>query len=121
MNVETVGAALVGRKVVEVGITNDGRGHARLDNGRRLTIIPNEGCVCCGGGDYRLTELNTIDNVITNVELVNDPSSDEGVGEGYKIFVYADGRHLFAALDGSDGDGYYGTGYTLYVEKSNDG
>lgn len=89
-----------------------------LDNGTELRIEGNEGCGGCGAGWYSLTELNDCDNVITNVELVDeqidaDNWSDE---HSYKIFVYAENVKLkLLQVDGDDGNGYYGTGYQIFV------
>ena len=92
-----------------------------LSNGVTLQIVANEGC-SCGAGYYSITELNTCDNVITDVELVADyvSSSEEGDNYSYKIFVYAeDNRIKVLQVDGSDGNGYYGTGYLIYVIPNN--
>ena len=90
-----------------------------LDNGTELTFEGNIGCIC-GAGCYSVTELNECDNVITNVEFVrdNDVKNKDNYDEtSYKIFVYAEDKHIkLAQIDGDDGNGYYGTGYTLYVK-----
>ena len=69
---------------------------------------------------YGVTAKNKWDNVITNVEFVrdNDVKNKDGYDEtSYKIFVYAEDKHIkLAQIDGDDGNGYYGTGYTLYVK-----
>ena len=91
-----------------------------LDNGTELTFEGNAGCGFCGSGWYSVTELNECDNVITNVEFVRDNvvKNKDGYDEtSYKIFVYAEDKHIkLAQIDGDDGNGYYGTGYTLYVK-----
>lgn len=89
-----------------------------LDDGRRLRFVGNEGGCSCGAGDYDLTELNGVDNVITKVEFVDNPDGDdhpEGTGH-YRIFVFADNQKVnLATFEGSDGNGYYGTGYSIVV------
>lgn len=90
-----------------------------LDNGIRLTLWGHEGGCSCGAGDYELTQLNGIDNVITRVQLVDDPDGDDHPnGEGvYQIFVFAgDQRINLATFEGTDGNGYYGTGYNIKIE-----
>jgi hypothetical protein len=91
-----------------------------LDNGTELTIEANVGCGGCSSGWYEITELNDCDNVITNVELIcGDANPDDSYSEekSYKIFVYAEDKHIkLLQVDGSDGNGYYGTGYTIYVK-----
>ncbi len=86
-----------------------------LDDGRRLKFVGHDGGCACSAGCYDLTELNGVDNIITNVEFVDSPSGDGLDGEGhYKIFVFADNRKInLATFEGSDGNGYYGTGYVI--------
>ena len=113
-NEKEIRELLLYRKVVEV------RGNTLvLDNGTELTFEGNEGCPGCGNGWYSVTELNECDNVITNVEFVcdNDTKNKYDDETSYKIFVYAEDKHIkLAQIDGDDGNGYYGTGYTLYVK-----
>ena len=103
---------LVGHKVEKVA--DD---HLMLDNGTVLRLEGNEGGCSCGSGDYFLAELNGCDNVITNVEVEKKPGGDEyGTYEGvYKIFVFAEDKRLLASFEGSDGNGYYGTGFNITV------
>lgn len=92
-----------------------------LDNGLRLEVIANQGCGGCSNGWYYLTELNECDNVITNVEFVEDDDyEDDGYNDNsYKIFVYAEDKRIkILQVDGSDGNGYYGTGYSIRVRQA---
>lgn len=110
---------LLGRKVTKIGDNA-----LELDNG---TILEFEGShECCQY--YELTELNGIENIITKVELLNDPDDPfdyperEGEGGTYRIFVYAENQKVnLAVFDGTDGNGYYGTGYTIYVTPKKEG
>lgn len=87
-----------------------------LDNGVELEIEPNEGCGGCNSGWYELVELNTVDNAITNVEFICE-DGDDLYDTSYKIFVYAeDNRFKLLQVDGTDGNGYYGTGYYITVK-----
>lgn len=116
---------LLGHKVVSVEIS-DGIGTATLDNGTVLELEGNTGGCSCSVGDYCLTELNTVDNIITDVDFFDDPDVEvyspgagyEIVGSGtYKIFVFAYNRQVnFATFEGSDGNGYHGTGYSITVK-----
>ena len=110
---------LLGRKVERVD--NE---HLLLDDGTVIKAIGREGgCVCCAG-DYELWVLNGVDNVITAVEFdyapgiegrSNWPDDHEGY---YRIFVYADNQKInLMQFDGSDGNGYYGTGFEILVRK----
>ena len=101
---------LMFRKVVEVREVNDQIAELTLDNGVVLVAEGNEGCGGCGNGGFYLTALNTCDNAITSIELVEE---DE---ELYSIYVYAaDNRINLLTYEGGD-NGYYGVGYTLHVK-----
>lgn len=116
---------LFGRKIVKVEMDTDfpnadnnyAEGCLTLDDGTMLLVGGNEGCGGCPSGYYWLTDLATVDNAITNVSVEEDFSGryeDDGV---YRIFVVAEDQtqHLVASFEGSDGNGYYGTGWWLTV------
>lgn len=86
-----------------------------LDNGVVLQINPNIGCGGCESGNYYLQHISSVNNAITNVEFVEE-YDDDCYYEHYRIFVIADGMTT-ELLDvyGTDGNGYYGTGYTIDV------
>lgn len=110
---------LLFRKVVKV---DNGANTLILDNGTELTFEGNSGCSGCGSGWYSVTELNECHNVITNVEFVCDDVTKSNYDEtSYKIFVYAEDKHIkLAQIDGDDGNGYYGTGYKIHVKFKKD-
>jgi hypothetical protein len=133
---------LVGRRVVRARIESASTadhhgptGYLTLDNGTVLSVWGNDGGCICGAGDYPLTKLGVCDNVITNVEVEASPDGDEHgrpcgtCGEkncwqpyhdnkgSYRIFVLAEDRRLLASFDGSDGNGFYGTGWWLSVSN----
>lgn len=88
-----------------------------LDNGTVVEVIPNDGGCSCGAGDYSIESLTKVNNIITKVEFDYDPSSDYDNGTGYKIFVYADNEKInLLSVVGNDGNGYYGTGFTLKIK-----
>lgn len=112
---ETIKELLLYRKIVRVDDNT-----LYLDNGVELEVVPNEGCGGCSAGWYDITELNTCDNAITNVEFTCEPMSDDRWNEefSYKIFVFAENQKIkILQVDGSDGNGYYGTGYTIKVRR----
>lgn len=111
-DVEKIRALLVGHKVEKVA-----EDHLMLDDGTVLRLEGHDGGCSCGAGDYFLKELNGCDNVITNVEFEEKPGGEEyGTYEGvYKIFVFAEDKRLLASFEGSDGNGYYGTGFNIAV------
>lgn len=105
----------MGRKVTVVD------GHTlRLDNGVTLELPDTDGGCACSAGCYDLTALNGVDNIITKVEFANDPAGDDDYPYretgAYRIFVFADNQKVnLATWEGSDGNGYYGTGYSILV------
>lgn len=110
-NEKEIKELLLYRKIVKV--END---TLYLDNGIELKIRANEGCGGCSSGNYEITELNECDNIITNVEFACDYIKDEWDDTSYKIFVYAEDKRIkILQVDGTDGNGYYGTGYEILV------
>ena len=103
--------------------TSTAEGVLTLDDGTRIFARGHEGGCSCGAGDYPLARLASTDNVITSVRFEDRPadeSADDGYGVSdrgwYRIFVVADSVEInVASFEGSDGNGYYGTGYELYV------
>lgn len=129
---EKITELLMGRTVTKV----DGE-HLQLDDGTVIKAIGRDGGCSCGAGCYDLSVLNGVDNIITRVEFDYHPASDyddyekgaERTGhpddpadkwEGfYRIFVYAENQQInLMQFDGSDGNGYYGTGYEILVRRA---
>lgn len=125
---ERISALLMGRKVTKV----DGE-HLLLDNGTVIKAIGHDGGCACSAGCYDLSVLNGTDNVITRVEFDYRPAGDyetpsrsghpddpEDEWTGYyRVFVYADNQQVnLMQFDGSDGNGYYGTGFELLVREA---
>lgn len=116
-NEKEIEELLLGHKV-----TVDDYDNLVLDNGVVLQINPNIGCGACESGNYYLEHIASVNNAITNVEFVNDYEDyddedfDAEYYQHYKIFVIADGMTT-ELLDvyGTDGNGYYGTGYKIDV------
>lgn len=111
-NEKEIEELLLGHKIVADEFT----GSLVLDNGILLYINPNIGCSGCGSGDYYLQHITSVNNAITNVEFIEEYDDDDFNYKHYKIFVIADGMTT-ELLDvyGTDGNGYYGTGYTIDV------
>ena len=93
--------------------------HLLLDDGTLLKLVGNDGGCACNAGCYDLTALNGVENIITAVEFEDEPDgdwNDAGNDGAYRIFVFAgDERINLATFEGSDGNGYYGTGYHVLV------
>jgi hypothetical protein len=103
---------LLFRKIVEVEALSNQIGVLTLDNGIQLIVEGNEGCGGCSNGWYDLEELNNCDNAITNVECVLEEIEWEDV---YHIFVYAENKKINCIEYRGHDNGYYGTGYDLFV------
>lgn len=106
-------ALLEGRRIVSAeGAT------LTLDDGTIVRVVPNEGCGGCASGWYELKHLAAVDNIITAVNLHDDPDSADPERHTYRLAVVADAVEINAAIvEGDDGNGYYGTGYGLLVER----
>lgn len=115
------GRKIVSAKRVEASPSNNyAEGQLVLDNGTILLVGGNDGCGGCPSGTYWLTDLNTADNAISNV-VVEEEFTGKYEDDGfYRIFVIAEdqNRHLVASFEGSDGNGYYGSGYWISVVPS---
>lgn len=129
---EAIEALLLGRRIVtaEKGDVNipdaeyswesTAEGLLTLDDGTHIYVKGHEGGCACSAGDYELTHLAEVDNVITSVRFDDSPDGDDEPGGNgwYRIFVVADAVEVnIASFEGSDGNGYYGTGYSLYVQR----
>lgn len=105
---------LLYRKIVEVSF-NEYQGYMTLDDGTKLKLVANEGCGGCGNGWYYLTELNKCDNAITDVSIEYDTHNYDEV---IKVFVIAEDRRIqIVNVEGDEGNGYYGRGFEVWVEK----
>ena len=122
-----ISSLLMGHKVTKV----DGE-HLLLDSGVTIKAIGHDGGCACSAGCYDLSVLNGVDNIITRVEYDYQPAGDwaplektghpddpEGKWTGfYRVFVFAENQQInLMQFDGSDGNGYYGTGFELLVRE----
>ena len=139
-DVDRLKELLLGKAIIDARITDDWSdrgpvGYLTLSDGITLKVWGNDGGCACPAGCYPLTTLNRVENIITNVELderrVGDDTPCQTCGktwgcyedghdnsyEGhFRIFVFAgDERVNVASFEGSDGNGYYGTGWWLDV------
>ena len=105
-----VKSLLLFRKIVEAKQIDDQSADLILDNGTVLEIEGNQGCGGCHNGWYYIDALNSCDNAITNVECTCD-----GCCEEYHIYVFVDDQRINCLQVSGYDNGYYGTGYHLYV------
>lgn len=86
-----------------------------LDDGGKLEVMGNDGCDGCHSGNYDVTAVSDFPNVITSVEVQR--GKRENGGTVYRLFVYSAGLKPgeVATVEGSDGNGYYGTGFSIRV------
>jgi hypothetical protein len=101
-------------------------GRLTLDDGTALYLFGNRGCGGCISGMYPLEKIAAVDNIITSARVESDPGEGENPDDeddyrqgGYRIFVVADAVEInVAEFVGSDGNGYYGTGFELHVVRA---
>ena len=116
-NEQEIKDLLIGRTITKVDEET-----LLLDNGVVLEIQGNLGCGGCEAGNYYLTELNDCPNMIMNVEFDCQDVTEALTGAWddpdttYRIFVYAENQKIkLMEVEGTDGNGYYGTGYWINV------
>lgn len=137
-----VGKSIVKAEMHDVGAPdgwgNGPVGYLTLSDDTVLRVWGNDGGCACGSGCYPLSSIAVVENIITNVEVEERPSSDyddenskcRTCGENwcyqdghdntgyYRIFVFAgDERINIASFEGTDGSGYYGTGWWLDIAR----
>lgn len=133
---------LVGKSITSARLSDESpekytlgpTGYLTLSDGTIVKVWGNDGGCACSAGCYPLAHLDACENVITNVEVEERPDGDgmeqpcrtcgemhcwkdDHDNEGhYRIFVIADAQRVnVASFEGSDGNGYYGTGFWLQV------
>lgn len=128
-NADEIAKLFVGRRIVTAdlgpcdypdrGWHDRPEGRLVLDDGTILYLAGNDGGCACSAGCYPLEKVATVANVITSARVEADPHGDgdyERDNGAYRIFVFADAAEInVAEFVGSDGNGYYGTGFALTV------
>jgi hypothetical protein len=107
---------LLYKKIISVEKIDMQNGILTLDDGIQLAVLGNRGCGGCENGWYYIDELNCSDNVITNVEC-----TVEGDEEVFNIFVYSEDIKINCVQYSGQDNGYYGTGYRLYIKIPQEG
>lgn len=129
-NPDEIAALFIGRRIVQAEMgrydypnrsewSEPAEGRLVLDDGTVLYLTGHEGGCSCSAGDYPLTRVAAVDNIITSARVEAKPTDDssDSPDEGaYRIFVFANNEEInVAEFVGSDGNGYYGTGFSLTV------
>ena len=101
-------------------VTSIDNGTITLDDGTVLEVEGNEECGGCGNGWYWLEQVykqgNSNARIMSAYVAYDEEDKDEEGPSVYTIFVLVDGNPTqlpLATVRGSDGNGYYGTGFTL--------
>ena len=111
-NISELKEVFVGRKVTD---TDKTAGVLTLDNGVKVRVIPNEGADCCDSGHYFLENLESFEHVIMNVRVKDKEIKNK---KRFDLYVYAakvKAHQKVITVSGSDGNGYYGTGFSIEV------
>lgn len=131
---DEIAALLVGHRIVqaemgkfdlpqpEYGWRDHAEGRLVLDDGTILYLTGHDGGCACSAGCYPLEKVATADNVITAARVECNPADDSDWenedSRSYRIFVFADATEInVAEFVGTDGNGYYGTGFELTVVR----
>lgn len=132
-NEDEIAGLLVGHRIVQAEMGSfdypnqwgeKAEGRLVLDDGTTLYLTGNDGGCACSAGCYPLEKVAAVDNIITSARVECSPDNDYGdEGDGtYRIFVIADNTEInVAEFVGSDGNGYYGTGFSLTVVRAGSG
>jgi hypothetical protein len=97
-------------------------GRLTLDDGTEVYVAGNDGGCSCGAGDYQLTRVATVDNIITAVAVIDKSTGDFNYDSArpengsYALYVITAAEELnVAEFEGDDGNGYYGSGFHIGV------
>lgn len=115
---------LRGRYVTDITVSSDETSATiTLDNGTTLELIGSWGCSCGNGATY-IREVFQQGNRTARImnARVETTQNDERYDEtNYNIFVMIDGNPTqlpLARLQGYDDNGYYGTGFNLFIRPA---
>lgn len=101
-------------------VTSIDDGTITLDDGTELYIHGNDGCGGCESGWYWLEQVykqgSRRARIMSAYVTYDEDDADEEAPSVYTIFVMVDGNPTqlpLATVRGTDGNGHYGTGFTL--------
>lgn len=114
---------LRGRYITDIAINGEIAATLILDNGTTLELIGSFGCSCGNGATY-IREVFQRGGQHARImsARVETAQNDERYDEtNYTIFVMVEGNPTqlpLATMQGYDENGYYGTGFDLYVSPA---
>lgn len=115
---ESIKELLVGKSIVSVH-----ENLMTLNDGTVIKVKPNDGCWGCPSGNFSFSEgITLVENVITDAKVTHKRSGKDE--EIFSLFVYTgelknknkkNPKTALFKINGSAGNGWYGTGFTLEV------
>lgn len=124
---EEYAALLRGRYVTDITVSSDeASATITLDNGTTLELIGSWGCSCGNGVTYVREVFQRGDGHarIMNARVETTQNDEHYYDTDYTLFAMIDGNPSqlpLATMQGYDENGYYGTGFTIYVRPANTG
>jgi len=121
---EEYAALLKGRYVTDITVSSDETSATlTLDNDTTLELIGSWGCSCGNGVTYikHVFQRGGRNARIMNARVEATQNDERYYETDYTIFVMIDGNPSqlpLATMQGYDENGYYGTGFTIYVRPT---
>ena len=114
---------LRGRYITDIATDGEIAATITLDNGTALELIGSWGCSCGNGVTYikHVFQRGGRNARIMNARVEATQNDERYYETDYTIFVMIDGTPSqlpLATMQGYDENGYYGTGFTIYVRPT---
>lgn len=114
---------LRGRYITDIATDGEIAATITLDNDTTLELIGSWGCSCGNGVTYikHVFQRGGRNARIINARVETTHSDERYYETDYTIFVMIDGNPSqlpLATMQGYDENGYYGTGFTIYVRPT---
>lgn len=114
---------LRGRYITDIATDGEIAATITLDNGTALELIRSWGCSCGNGVTYikHVFQRGGRNARIMNARVETTHDDERYYETDYTIFIMIDGNPSqlpLATMQGYDENGYYGTGFTIYVRPT---
>lgn len=114
---------LRGRYITDIATDGEIAATITLDNGTTLELIGSWGCSCGNGVTYikHVFQRGGRNARIMNARVEATQNDESYYETDYTIFAMIDGNPSqlpLATMQGYDENGYYGTGFTIYVRPT---